>query len=273
LWGLQRNLVKLVMYTLYGWAAGLPLLLLGSIRTRVELRSRLRQNPLLTGLLALWIVPTVAYYQFIHMGQQGLVFVFLPALCLLSAAALAPLRGGWVALAAAAVVGNAAIFLFAPTFPLGGDRPKLLTAETLRQHDAYYRSRIAATRARFDPHHTIVVSSGWRFAQFYLDEYRLVPYAVVSRWELGEGESQIKDTRDLGPRLLGVRPDADGLRYAIVLDDELLHFDADGERLEFLDLQDGGRLGFLRLRPGEGMRLQPDSFAIAPPRAAGGDEP
>ena len=210
----------------------------------------------------------MAYYQFIHMGQQGLVFVYLPALCLLSAAALAPLRSLAPPLLIAAVAVNATVFLFAPTFPLGGDRPKLLTADTLRRHDGFYRSRLEAVRASFDPRHTVVVSSAWRFPQYYLEEYRLVRYGIVPRWELGEGESQIENVQDLGPRLLGVRPDGDGFRYAVLLDDALLRFSADGARLEWAALDGGERLPFLRLRRGEGIRLQPDSFAVVAPSTA-----
>jgi hypothetical protein len=83
---------------------------------------------------------------------------------------------------------------------------------------------------------------------------------------MGEGGSKIQQSEDLWPRELGVRPDLDGDRYAVILDDELLPFAGDAERIEWVDLHGAGRMGFLRLRRGEGLRLQPEAFRIATPR-------
>lgn len=266
LWGLRRNGLKLGMYTLYGWSAGLALFALGCVWRGREAFARVPRDVWI--LFVLWVLPSIVFYEFIHMGQQGLVFVFFPAICLLSAVALAPIEGPALLLAAAAVVANAAIFLLAPTFPLGGDRPKLLTVDTLRRQDAFYFSRNAAVRRRFDPRSTVILSAIWRFPQYYLSEYRLVPYSIVSRWELGEGSSRIHETEDLGPRQLGVQPDDGGDRYAVILDDELLPFAGDAAGIEWLDLHGDGRLGFLRLRRGEGLRLEPEAIRVTPPRDA-----
>ena len=260
LWGLRRNGLKLSMYTLYGWCGGLALLGGGVLRRALDGRGWGRLE--VWAVLALWMAPSLVFYEFIHMGQQGLVFVFLPALLLASAAAVRPLTGSWRVAAGAAVALNAVVFLFAPTFPLGGDRPKLLTRQTLRQHDDLYRRRFEAIGTRFPPANTAVLSSQWRFPQYYLPQYRLLSYAVVSRWELGEGESAMRGTRELDERTLGVSPDATGARYVLLLDEELVPFDADPSRLEWLDLEGGGRMSFMRLRDGEGLRLGHDSFGI-----------
>ncbi len=83
--GLIRNLRKLTMYTLYGWGmAALPFglaLLVALIRRR---RPALGERAV---FLALWALPALGFYTLIHMGQQGLVFVYLPVLLLISAAA------------------------------------------------------------------------------------------------------------------------------------------------------------------------------------------
>lgn len=264
LWGLRRNGLKLGMYTLYAWSGGLGLFALGCVWRGRQALARVPRDVWFA--FALWVLPALLFYEFIHMGQQGLVFVFFPVPCLLSAAALAPVDRTARFCAAAAIAANAAIFLFAPTFPLGGDRPKLLTADTLRRQDAYYLGRFAAVRERFDPASTAIVSTAWRFPQYYLREYRLVPYTIVARWELGEGSSKIQEAQDLWPRDLGLRPDAGGDRYAVILDDELLPFAGDRERIEWVDLGDAERMGFLRLHRGEGLRLEPEAFRIASPR-------
>lgn len=271
LFGLRRNALKLSMYTLYAWGAGLPLLAAGlSAEVRrhgmSRLRAALRDERALA--LALWVLPTLAYYQFIHMGQQGLVFVYLPALCLLSAlsaAALGPFARPAVAIAVAL---DAAVFLLAPTYPLGGDRPKLLTAHTLREHDEDVLARVEAVRARFDPHRTVVVSSASRFAQFYLPEYRLVPYRLGARWEAAEGQSLIREERVLSASDLGVGPDADGFRDLVLFDADLADWNESRARSESLALPGGRRMEHLRLAPGEGLRLGPGSFGVAAPPEA-----
>jgi hypothetical protein len=275
LFGLQRNALKLSMYTLYAWSAGLPLAVLGLVAAARRRRLRAvvaRATDARALVLALWLMPAAAYYQLIHMGQQGLVFVFLPVLCLLSAAALALLPGPHLAWLGAAVGINAALFLAAPTYPLGGDRPKLLTADTLRRHDDFFRTRLAAVRARFDPRSAVVLSSAWRFPQYYLGDYRQLRYGLVARWELGEGESLIRHEIEVSPEQLGVGADAEGYRYLVLFDDALEGFNADRARQEEVELEGGGHLAYLRLRPGETIHLRRDNFGVLPARTPSGGE-
>jgi len=270
LFGLRRNALKLAMYSLYGWGAGLPLLAVGAIaaardRGLPPLGTALRDDR--TIFLLLWVLPTVAYYQLVHMGQQGLVFVYLPALFLVSALAATALGRFAPAAVALAVALDAAVFLFAPTHPLGGDRPKLLTRHTLRHHDQDLLARIDGVR-RFDPAHTAVVASESRFAQFYLPEYHLVPYRLGPRWEVNEGRSLLQSERVLTDTELGVRPDAAGARFVVLFEPDLDEWNASRDRADGLALADGRRLGVLRLAPGEGLRLGPQSFGVAPPSGA-----
>jgi hypothetical protein len=89
LFGLERNGVKLGMYTAYGWSLALLPAALGLAAAWRRLGAR-RVAALAADrrawVMALWVAPSAAFYLLIHMGQQGLVFVFLPALCLLSSA-------------------------------------------------------------------------------------------------------------------------------------------------------------------------------------------
>lgn len=269
--GMRRNALKLGMYTAYGGCAALPLLAVGLIRGRCRLRAIAAGEIWI--FLLLWMVPSLVFYQLIHMGQQGLVFVFLPALLLASAAVWVPFdRASW-ALVALAVAIDASLFLFAPAFPLRGDRLKLLTADTLRIHSRAYDSRFAAIRGRFDPSHTVIVSSGWRFPQYYLGSYPLVRYGIISRWELGEGSSSLKDVSEIGPQKLGITPDAGGVRYAVLFDADLNAFVPAATPREWVDLDDGERLMVLRLAAGEGLRLAPDSIGIAAPPGEAAESP
>jgi hypothetical protein len=143
--------------------------------------------------MILWMGPTLAFYIIIHMGQQGLVFVFLPALILISAAGLyrlfaarpAVLRGS----AAAITLVNAAIFVLLPAYPLGESGPKLLTYSTIREQDQLIAGQIATVRSNFDPTNTLLVAAGWRFTEYYLPEYALARFDVGARWEVTEGQA------------------------------------------------------------------------------------
>jgi hypothetical protein len=271
LWGLTRNLTKLTLYTLYGWGLVIaPALLIVAINLKYftlnSLYLALKDTRFWTILL--WVCPTLAYYILIHMGQQGLVFVFLPALLLLSAAAVYNLkwpRPLYRQLAIAVLVmANALIFLLAPTYPVGGDRLKLLTADTLHQHDSYYLSRIAALPQNFPESHALILSSQWRFPQYYLPQYLLAPYGIVARWELGEGKSTREGEIWVDGAQAGLKPDSSGFFYVVIFDDELLPFNQTPDQQKWLELPDGQRLAYLRFTSEERFYMGPQSYGVVP---------
>ncbi len=170
---LQRNGGKLLAYTAYGLA--------GSALALTQVPRALREGfpPRFPWIgWVLWIAPALAFYTFIHMGQQGLVLVFLPALLL--AAALAIGRGGrwgwWLGVLGVAV--NAGIFLLAPEYPLGPGGIRLLNRAALRHHDVSMEARFGLLRAAFPPERTLVVASQWRFFDFYAPEYRVLAFGL-----------------------------------------------------------------------------------------------
>jgi hypothetical protein len=219
--------------------------------------------------MLLWIGPTLAYYILIHMGQQGLVFVFLPALLLLSAAGIYHLnwlRSSYGQLAIVALIlANGLIFVLAPTHPLGGDRLKLLTADTLRQHDAYYLSRIEAVRQNFPKNQTLLLSSVWRFPQYYLPDYLLAPFQIVAKWELGEGSPTRKGEIWVDGAEAGLHPDQDGFFYVVLFDDDLVSFNQTPEQLAWLQLPNGQRLAYMRFNAQERLYIGPQSYGIVSP--------
>lgn len=271
LFGLSRNLTKLTLYTLYGWSFALipvlaVVLLKAKCLTADTIRSALKDSRF--WFLLLWIGPTLTYYIFIHMGQQGLVFVFLPALVLLSARAIYTLI--WPqplyrqAVMVVLVVANVLTFVLAPTYPLNIEQVKLLTVDTLRQHDAYYLTRNQAMQSHFPQTHTIILSSGWRFPQYYLPQYLLAPYGIVARWELGEGTSTRKGEVWVDGTEVGLTPDKDGYFYAILFDTELTAFNQSSDRQEWLELPNGQKLAYLRFTPEERLYIGSSSFGIVP---------
>lgn len=246
--GLRRNLIsKLIPYALYGWgAAALPALYWFGVLTRHRDGWLADKR---AWFLALWIAPALLFYTFIHMGQQGLVLFFLPALMLISAEALRRLffhsRAALTTAATAIIVISAAIFLLAPTFPLGPSGPKILTHSTLREHDARLDHQIAAIRAQFAPENTLLLASSWRHVQYYLPEYQLVRFTVGAKWENDEGIVTASDYsgQPLTARAAGLSDKADW--FIVVVDQEL-------EPLSTAPLEYAMgevRLPYLRLRP------------------------
>ncbi len=266
-WGLQRNLRKLGMYTLYAWSlAFIPAMIYGLLRVPRALKLLRRRR---FWFLLLWIVPSTLYYTFVHMGQQGLVFVFLPALLLISAESLRRLTesrravqwgvtGGLVAL-------QATIFLAFPTYPLGGDRFKILTWQTIRQHDQYYQERLEVVRRRFPPDQTVVMGAAWRHLEYYLNDYPLIRFSVIPKWELGEGRA-METRRGVEvfslPDLLGQPSPPEGVSYLVLFDDRLLPFLDTPQRALQVPLPGGGDLTYLALDPGERFYVDSDSFGL-----------
>ncbi len=263
--GLRRNLIsKLIPYTLYAWGlAALPALYwLPEIAK--NWRSGLRDRKF--WFLALWVTPTLAFYIIIHMGQQGLVFVFLPALVLLSAEGLYRLlqsRPAMLRVAAAAItLVGAAIFILGPEYPLGADGPKLLTYSTLRENDQRLANEIAAVRENFPPENTLLLATSWRYIQYYLPEYQLSRFSVGSKWEVEAGQVLVSDYTDepLTAEQLGLEAGKD---WNVVLIDPELR-DLSTTPLETVSLSNGYEMDYLSVKADEGFVANGASFGIEP---------
>lgn len=145
---------------------------------------------------ALWIVPMLLFYTWVHIGDPGYVFTFVPALLLLAARSTTSIvasvyrathnitsgsnaianghaRPQWwspfvvlvaVVLVALPIAANTAIFL---------KRPLTLTAPGIRQQDRTIDGKLAYVRAHGDPATTMLVSyESYRHWLLYLPEYR-----------------------------------------------------------------------------------------------------
>lgn len=173
-----RDTAKYTGYALYALAlpvAGAAVWLLTQLRT--VRGGRMAMHPYIV-LSALWMVPLLLFYSWVHIGDPGYVFTFVPALLLIAARfttelprILAALRLRTVAriavpaLVAVVIVANTGIFLF---------RPLALTAHGIRQQDRTIDGKIAYVRAHGDPATTLLISyESYRHWLLYLPEYRV----------------------------------------------------------------------------------------------------
>ena len=133
--------------------------------------------------LAMWILPSLAFYTLVHMGSHGLIFTYLPAVCLISAKALidlvaaAPAR--WqpkvyaVALGAILIV-NGLLFMVFPERPLTGLDFKIVNWTTIRANDRFFDARFELIRNNIDPRQSVILATTWRHLQYYLPEYHVL---------------------------------------------------------------------------------------------------
>jgi hypothetical protein len=280
--GFYRNMRKLIMYTLYAWSLfAIPAVGAGGLVawqciikpgegrfTDRLLSSGRRLNTPGFWFFALWISPALLYYALIHMGQQGLVFIFLPALLLFSAAGIQNLFRkqqpvGHLFVAGLVMI-NSGIFLAAPTYPLGVERFKLLTLDTIQEHDRFYQARFEGVRKNFSPAHTLLLAYEWVFPDYYLSSYEHVQYEIGARWEVGDGLPTIGQAVALDVARRGLRPDEEGYLYLVILDDVLLQFNHSVTRQETIPLSDGNQLYFMRFKPGEWVYFGPESYGLVP---------
>jgi len=262
--GILRNVRKLVMYTLYGWGFSLlavPGFILYALPSLF--RKNWREIDSSWIFIGFWIVPGVLYYVFIHMGQQGLVFVFLPALLLATAWMLSRIHFknslARSAIAASLVLGNSLVFLFAPSFPFGSDGIKILTVDTIRSHDAEVQERVEAVQAQFEPADSILIASDWRWLQYYLPEYSFQPYQVTPRGEEGAGLPEISGSIRLGCDR--AERTIDGCTV-VIFDSTLNSWVKQAERFGKLDLASGDSMLFLHLDPTGSILLSPSGIDL-----------
>lgn len=173
----QTNLDELLRFMLYGLSSALlliPVALIVAVTSSG--RQQLRDQRLI--FLFAWIAPSFIFYIFIHVGEYGYIFSFLPALLLLLAWSLKAAavmfasrprrqrhanRALWGA-AAPLILINLVLFL-ALSPPLSANR--------LAARDDILRSKIETINSNFDPARTLVISVfDYQQAKYYLSEFR-----------------------------------------------------------------------------------------------------
>lgn len=261
--GIVKNVSRVIPYTAYGLGlAALPLLYWVGQIARSARSAALRSRKF--WFLALWALPTLVFYVFIHMGQQGLVFVYLPILFLLSAEGLYRLlRTRPAALAGVSSVialTSALVFVLGPTYPLGSDQFKLLTYDTLRENDHWLATRINTVRVNFDPHNTLIMTTDWRHNQYYLPEFPRLRMSVSERGleNLDNPLTDSSRTQQLRAEDLGIEPGVDW--RVVIIDENLQPFSS--EPLLTVSAPDGTPFKYLSLKADEALQVERTQYGI-----------
>jgi hypothetical protein len=264
-WGVRRNLVKLTLYSLYGWSLALVPGVIYAV-ARLWRREWPRRWEKLIFIL-LWVAPAWTYYAIVHMGQQGLVFVFLPALLLISAVALTRLlftqTHELIVATVILVIINVGIFCLSPEYPIGGDRLRLLTRATLVNSDHYYQDRFEVIKSNFAPESTAIVAANWHHVEYYLPEYAILPFGVVGKWEKGEGSPMESHQEVVArPAEMGLQLDERGQATIVVFDPYLMAFSESPASAPGLPLEHGGELAYFVLTGEQTFHFGSDSLGV-----------
>ncbi|MHB1390597.1 MAG: hypothetical protein ACYCXF_05085 [Thermoleophilia bacterium] len=193
------NLSMLRRFLPAGLSAAIPLVLLVLLALPARaLRPVTRDRRF--WFLLVWTAPCLLFYIFIHVGEFGYVFTFLPALLLLGVWGLARLLGadaaadpdrrGRRAFPAIMAVMAAANFLGFVVSPLP------LSANRLAARDDILRCRLDTIRDRFAPADTFIISVyDYEQGTYYLPQFNIqrVDTAVAPRvtYRLPRGTRQV----------------------------------------------------------------------------------
>ena len=264
-WGVGRNVRKLTMYTLYGWNIAL-------VPGVAYVASRLWQCKSMHSwersiYLLLWVGPALTFYTIVHMGQQGLVFVFLPALLLVSVVGLTRLsvKRPYLLITAISVllVVNVGIFCLIPEYPLGPDTQRLLTRAALVNSDRYYQDRFEAIEEDFAPESTAILAANWHHVEYYLPGYVRLPFDVVGKWEKGEGRPKGNYQEVLAtPIDMGLQMNKEDQAVIVVFDPFLLPFSESHTSTWELSLKHGGGLDYFVLTGEQMFHYGTQSFGV-----------
>jgi len=264
--GLSRNLRKLIMYTAFGWSVPLvPLVSYVLLRVRGR---RFRIGGERTAFLIAWPLPSLFFYITIHMGQQGLVFVFLPVLLLASAVAMVRLlegrrRAALAVGAATLALANTVLFIALPEYPLGSKQFKVLSWDTLRNNDTYYQERFSAIKEHFPAESTAILAANWRHVEYYLPEYVRLPFDVEAKWEKGQGNPTAGRPEVVAtPVEMGLQPDGEDRVAIIVFDPFLMAFYEGPAPTYELPLKYGEALEYFLLTSDQALHYGGRSFGV-----------
>jgi hypothetical protein len=259
--GVRGNLFKVIIYTAYGLTLTIVPVFAYGICASAKRTMKVSLQKVL--FLFFWMAPVLFFYLAIHMGQQGLIFVYLPALLLIAAVSLYRLLQAKPLLLAASagviLLFNIAVFTLMAEYPFGPGTQRMLTSDTLRNSDHYYRSRIEAIDYNFEAGTTGVIARNWRHAEFYLPEYTIISLDE-ERW----GEFDSLSTRGYLTKDDLAQPGSDNEAFFVVLfDRELDQRDLSMEgMLESIVLENGEILTYYEIHASDKLFIRGEGIEL-----------
>lgn len=243
---LSTNLHELLRFSFYGLSSALLLIPIALVNAATSSGRRFFQDRRLPFLLV-WMAPSLLFYIFIHVGEFGYIFSFLPALLLLltwsltAAAAMFAARPGrrrqanrvfWGAAIALILINLVLFLVISPP----------LSANRLAARDDILRSKIQTIENKFDPGKTMVISVfDYQQAKYYLPDFK--------HWNFDPSVEKMPST---------VIPD--GVDQVVIFEEYL--FPADGQLSWWLPLDREQELRILDRQGADSVRVDWESREV-----------
>jgi hypothetical protein len=204
--------------------------------------------------LAVWILPGLTYYVFIHVQQSGHTFTIMPAIIIVAAIAVVRAaqylstrsRVTLAAVTSIVVAANGLFFLLGPEDIFGPSRVTLAlpTRRSIRAYDDYVSTRLEAIRGHFPPASTVVLagSRNFRVPDYYLRDYQLTSLSH----QLGSEQVVLPAH----------------VRALVFLDDAPLSRAVPYSSVRTLPLGEGGEIRYVSLSSNQRVKLSLSSFEI-----------
>lgn len=175
LWAITGNLGSMAHFFFWAASGALPLAFI--LVYRLVFRWDVCRKDRRLVFLAVWALPSVIFYIFIHLGELGYIFTFLPAFLLAGVWAADVLLGKRIV--RPEHIRGIRVFAYAPALMIVLNlfmflfiSPKL-SAHSLAARDDALRFEISAVRENFNPDSTLIVAVyDDRQVSYYLPEYR-----------------------------------------------------------------------------------------------------
>jgi hypothetical protein len=211
--------------------------------------------------LILWTAPSLVFYLFFHMGSPGLIYVYLSALFLVAANGVVWLTraaGLWrVAFVIMLCAVNGFLFFGTPPDLYTGRDLRVLNYSSLREHDISLTARVNAIRQHFNPQTTLILSNDWRFAEYYLPEFRVLFFSGDQAKPL----IAAFDKQEVYTRPANLKWNLQSIQTIVLFDAQAVSFYKGRAPAHCLTLADGTCLTFYAVSDARALTIRTDGLA------------
>lgn len=252
--GITLRLIRLAVFISYALGAALLPVVWVFLKDWRTLKEKLLQD-WRAQALAVWVLPGLIYFLFVHLQQSGHTFTIMPAVILLAGFSIIRLGHllskynpySLIIVTSIVIASNALFFLLGPADIFGASRVTLIppTRAAIQEYDDFVSMRLDAIRKNFSPDETVVLagSRNFRIPDYYLRDYQ-------SPWlshELGEEFITLPEQ----------------VHTLVLFDDEVASRFSSNANIETLPLSQRNSLRYIRWNDNQSAKLNRSSLVIS----------
>lgn len=251
--GITLHLFRLSVFVFYALGAALLPVICIALKDWRILKEKLSRD-WRAQILAVWILPALMYYVFVHVQQSGHTFTIMPAIIILAGFSVVRfgrflnhyIRHALPILASVIIASNVLFFTFGPADIFGASRVTLTapTRVAITEYDDYVLIRLDAIRKHFSPESTIILADArnFRIPDYYLREYQKTSLS----YQLGEEFITLPDS----------------VHTLVLFDSGMANQFSTDSTLQTLPLSHGGSLRYISWGDNQSAKLSRHSLKI-----------